>query len=64
MFELYSLSVNPDDPAFRTYLQEYVTKRDPRSPDSIPYSELYAMIKAGIREYIHQKMQAERKTKK
>jgi len=54
MFELYSRNINPDDASFQTYIQQYVSKKDPREVDFIPYSELYKIIKDGIREYIHQ----------
>lgn len=52
MFEFYSRNINPDDADFQTYIRQYVSTKDSRSPGSIPYSELYTMIKEGIREYI------------
>jgi len=53
MFELYSRTINPQDSDFQTYIRGYVSRKDPRNPESIPYSELYGIIKEGIREYIH-----------
>ena len=59
MFELYSQDVNPDDPDFQNYISLYVSKKEPRNPESVPYSELYAIIKEGISEYIHEKQRRE-----
>jgi len=53
MFELYSRNINVDDPEFQTYIKRYISAKDSRSPGSIPYSELYQIVKEGIREYIH-----------
>jgi len=64
MFELYSRKINPDDASFQTYIQQHVSKKDPRKVDSIPYSELYKIIKDGIREYIHQTQTTEQGPKK
>jgi hypothetical protein len=52
MFEFYSHNIDPDDAVFQSYIKEYVSTRDSRSPNAIPYSDLYKMIKQGIREYI------------
>jgi len=59
MFELYSQDVNPDDPDFQNYISQYVSKTEPRNPESVPYSELYAIIKEGIGEYIQKKQRRE-----
>ena len=59
MFELYSQKINPDDPDFQSYISQYVSKRESRSPESVPYSELYATIKEGIHEYIQKKQRVE-----
>jgi len=64
MFELYLRNIDPDDANFQTYIQHYVSKKDPRKPDSIPYSELYKIIKDGIRDYIHQTQRTEQSPKK
>jgi hypothetical protein len=64
MFELYSRNINPDDPDFQTYIQQYVSKKDPRKPGSIAYPELYRIIKEGIREYLHQTHRIEQRPKK
>jgi hypothetical protein len=60
MFELYATAINPDDPEFQAYIERYVSTKDPRPPDTIPYSELYKVIKEAIREYIHKTTQTQR----
>ncbi len=64
MFELYSQNINPDDADFQHYIQQYVMKKDTRPPDTIPYSELYKVIKEGIREYVHKAQGTTRRQKK
>jgi hypothetical protein len=64
MFELYSRNIDPEDTEFQTYIQRYISAKDPRKPESIQYSELYKMIKEGIREYIHKMQGTERRSKK
>jgi len=64
MFELYSCNINPDDVDFQTYIERYVSKKNPMSPESMPYPELYALIKEGIREYIRKTQRTERRSKK
>jgi hypothetical protein len=64
MFELYSSSIDPNDADFQAYLRHYVSTKDQRVPDSIPYSELYKLIREGIREYIHETQGKERRPKK
>jgi len=59
MFELYSRSINPQDADFQNYITRYVSGKDPRNPESIPYSELYGIIKEGIRDYIHKTQKKE-----
>ena len=59
MFELYSRNISPDDAEFQIYIRRYLAKRDPRNPESIPYSQLYAIIKEGIREYIRKTQRKE-----
>jgi len=64
MFEFYTRNIDPDDPVFQTYIKQYVSTRDSRSPNSIPYSDLYRMIKEGIREYLRKAEGTERRSKK
>jgi len=64
MFEFYTRNIDPDDPVFQTYIKQYVSTRNSRSPNSIPYSDLYRMIKEGIREYLRKAEGTERRSKK
>jgi len=64
MFEFYTRNIDPDDPGFQTYIKQYVSTRDSRSPNTIPYSDLYRMIKEGIREYLRKAEGTERRSKK
>jgi hypothetical protein len=64
MFELYVLNIDPDDPDFQAFIERYVAARDSRNPATIPYSQLYAMIKEAIREYIHKTQVSKQEVKK
>jgi hypothetical protein len=64
MFELYATLINPDDPEFQTYIERYVSAKDQRPSDAIPYPELYKIIKEAIREYIHKTTLTERRPSK
>ena len=54
MFELYSANINPDDQKFQEFIRTYVKGKETKDPQTIPYSQLYKLIKEGIREYISQ----------
>jgi len=53
MFELYSANINPDDPKFQEFIRKYVASKQ-KDPQTIPYSQLYKIVKEAIREYINQ----------
>jgi len=55
MFELYSATIDPDDQKFQEFIRNYVASKEPKDPQTIPYSQLYKIIKEGIREYLNQK---------
>ena len=61
MFELYSANINPDDQKFQEFVRNYVASKEPKDPQTIPYSQLYKLIKDGIREYINQKKERRKK---
>ena len=61
MFELYSENINPADQNFQEFIRNYVANKEPKDPQTIPYSQLYKLIKEGIREYISQKKQRPKK---
>ncbi|MGP8069583.1 MAG: hypothetical protein ACLP5V_06800 [Candidatus Bathyarchaeia archaeon] len=61
MFELYSANINPDDKNFQEFIRSYVARKESKDPQTIPYSQLYKLIKEGIREYISQKKESPKK---
>ncbi len=54
MFERYVRNINPDDTHFQAFISKYVEENLARDPNTIPYSELYKVIRNGIREYLGQ----------
>jgi len=63
MFELYAHNIDPDDPNFQAFTEHYVATKDNRDPTTIPYSQLYTIIKEAIQEYIHKTQASEREVK-
>ena len=61
MFELYSENINPDDQNFQEFIRNYVASKEPKDPQTIPYSQLYKLIKEGIREYMSEKKERPKK---
>jgi len=61
MFELYSANINLDDQKFQKFIRNYVASKEPKDPQTIPYSQLYKLIKEGIREYISRKKERPKK---
>jgi len=55
MFELYSRNVDPNDEHFQTFMKNYVAAKELKDPQTLAYSELYKILKEGIREYVEQK---------
>jgi hypothetical protein len=54
MYERYIQNVNPDDERFKSFMSDYVAQRGVKDPQAVSYSELYRIIKEGIREYLKQ----------
>ncbi len=54
MFERYVQTVNPDEKRFQAFISKYITGKGVKELESFPYSELYKVIKEGIREYLRQ----------
>ena len=52
MFEMYVRNVNPDEERFNAFISDYLAERGVKDPQTLPYSELYKVIKDGIREYL------------
>jgi hypothetical protein len=64
MFELYAQKIDPDDLDFQAFIKSYVAAKDKTDPEAIPYSELYAIIRDGIRDYIHKTQASKRESNK
>jgi hypothetical protein len=52
MFELYSNHIDPDNGDFQAFIKNYLSTKDTRQPEHMPYPQLYRNIRDGIREYI------------
>ena len=52
MFERYVKNINPDEGRFQEFISNYLTEQGVKDPQALPYSELYKVIKDGIREYL------------
>jgi len=63
-FELYARTIDPDDPEFQTFIKQYVSKNETKNPESVPYSELYKIIREGIREYLKKTRDMKGKSRK
>jgi hypothetical protein len=63
MFEMYARNINPDEERFNIFISNYLAERGVKDPQAIPYSELYKVIKDGIREYLKQQQPTTRSKK-
>ena len=54
MFQHYAQNVDPRDERFLDFISRYLAEKHVEDPKEIPYSELYRIIKEGIRQYIAQ----------
>lgn len=63
MFEMYSKNINPNDEQFNAFIAGYLEVKGVKDPQALPYSELYKVIKNGIREYLKEQ-QAKTRSKK
>jgi hypothetical protein len=52
MFEHYTRNIDPEEARFRTFLSDYIADKGVKDVQALPYSELYKVIKEGIREYL------------
>jgi hypothetical protein len=52
MFERYIRNINPEDDRFQAFLSNYIPEKGVKDMQVLPYSELYKVIKKGIREYL------------
>jgi hypothetical protein len=63
MFQRYAANIDPESQRFLTFISNYLAEKNVDNPKAIPYSQLYAHIKEGIREYLRQ-LESERKRNK
>ncbi len=63
MFEMYVRNINPDEERFNAFISNYLAERGVKDPQTLPYSELYRVIKDGIREYLKQQQPKTRSKK-
>ena len=63
MFEMYVRNINPDEERFNIFISNYLAERGVKDPQTLPYSELYKVIKDGIREYLEQQQPKKRPKK-
>jgi hypothetical protein len=54
MFECYVERINPESEAFTRFICQYLEEKNMTNPRLSSYSELYKLIKAGIRDYLGQ----------
>jgi len=52
MFERYIRNINPEEVRFQVFLSNYIAEKGVKDIQVLPYSELYKVIKEGIREYL------------
>jgi hypothetical protein len=61
MFELYLSKIDAEDPKFRQFIADYVATKGVKDPETIPYSQLYKLVRSGIQEYIKQASEGPKK---
>ena len=64
MFELYAHNIDPYNTEFQAFIKHYVSLKEKRNPESIPYPELYKAIRDGIREYLKKTEEVKGRAKK
>ncbi len=61
MFERYAQNIDPEDERFHEFISDYLALKEVKDAKAIPYSELYKLIKEGIREYLRQQQPRSKK---
>lgn len=51
MFQRYEQNIKLEQ-SFLTFIFQYLVERQVKDPKALPYSQLYGLIKDGIREYL------------
>ncbi|MGA2789894.1 MAG: hypothetical protein ABSF00_03890 [Candidatus Bathyarchaeia archaeon] len=52
MFERYICNIDPEEERFQAFLSNYIAEKGVKDIQALPYSELYKVIKEGIRKYL------------
>jgi len=52
MFQRYTRNIDPESEPFLKFITRYLAERNVKNPRGIPYSELYKLIRNGVREYL------------
>ncbi len=55
MFQRYTQNIDPEDERFIGFIAQYLRDRDVKDPKALRYSELYKLIKEGIRTYLSER---------
>lgn len=63
MFERYIRNTNPEEERFQVFLSNYIAEKGVKEIQVLPYSELYKVIKEGIREYLRKQESGARQEK-
>jgi hypothetical protein len=63
MFERYIRNINPEEEGFQAFLSNYPAEKNVKDIQVLPYSELYMVIKEGIREYLRKQESSPRSEK-
>jgi hypothetical protein len=54
MFQRYAQNIDPESEPFLAFITQYLGERNVKDARTIPYSELYRLIKDGIQAYLQQ----------
>lgn len=57
LYQYYARNVDPEDDDFLKYIADYLARNEIADPKAISYLQLYDRIKAGVREYLHERVQ-------
>jgi len=62
-FQYYAQNIDPQDERFKAFICNYLAERHVEDARKLPYSQLYTVIKAGIREYLAKEPRKDRSGK-
>lgn len=56
MFQHYVQNIDPDEPQFINFITQHLRDADVKDPKALRYSELYKLIREGIRAYLGERV--------